>query len=323
MKTIKITTNGTTKNLEVAEISKIMEFFGFYAWSLSKPIRLDGKKLPPRTDINFEDAIIEVDGQTYCGSTSLFVCENVGIIKCHKGANNALNAIHSADSLRSSIDLNDISGSIGPFFSYDIGIHLDTSNFEDSYFAAKIKVLGITIIDTRLDASNPEISFGGKVAGVGAKVTLGVDFNGGRIYFEGEIDYLFGHKTYSLDLYSWKNYKAQFTPVAKGAANLRAAANSNSGWIAVENEGWYVAKFDVSYTLNGERIKEDTGDFTAGVTKVIDLPAGATDIVLHVWDAYFIKSWREIFSKNFDAPVTKKYKVTGTTLDPDYEELDV
>ena len=316
MKTIKITTNATTRILEVAEISQKMDFFGFIIWSLEKPIKLDGKEMAAFSHINFEKACLEIDGKTFCGDASLFVSEKGGMIRCRKDVCASMSLLDSAEVMASPIELSDIHGNIG-LFSYTLSVHIDYRNPMNSYFAIEVDILGVKIMDGRIDASHPEISFGGNVGAFGIKLTVGVDFNGGRVYFIAEINSPFYHKKYSVDIYSWKNNKVLFTAADENVAD------SSSGWISIENEAGYVSKFDVTYTLSGNRVTKESGKFTAGTTKVVDIPAGATDIVLHAWDEWFICSWTEIFSKHFDAPVCKKYKVTGTTLNPHYEELKV
>lgn len=327
METIKIITGTSTKTLEVAAIYSIMAIFKRNrVWLLKGPIMLDGKELPADSDLNFGYATIEMSNQTVSGNVTLFVDQQGGAtIRCSvpMAEGNALTLNKAVEAFGASFDLNDVHGDVGPFISYDLEVHLDTDDFKKSYFAATVKVFGVKVIDTRLDSDHPEISFGGDVGIAGVKISVGVDFNGGRVYLDADISYFGSHKKYSATLYSWNNYKSDFLPVNKAAANSFVATNSNSGWIAIDNEGGYVAKFDVSYTLNGQRFTENTGDFTLGVTKVIDIPAGATDIVLHAWDAYWFSSWKEIFSKHFDSPVTKKYKVYGTTLNPKYKEIDI
>ena len=94
-----------------------------------------------------------------------------------------------------------------------------------------------------------------------------------------------------------------------------------AGKITIKNEGGYVAKYTVTYTYNGEQVTKESGSFTAGFSRSIDIPAGAYDISLHAYDAWFFNSWNVIFSKHFNEPETRKYKVTGTTLNTSYEEL--
>jgi len=91
------------------------------------------------------------------------------------------------------------------------------------------------------------------------------------------------------------------------------------GSILVRNEGGDVARFSVSYTLNGQSFTKDSGNFTLGVNASIAIPAGATDIHVKVEEMWGY-GWSTIFTKNFDAPGTKCYKIYGTTLDPKWEE---
>jgi hypothetical protein len=100
-------------------------------------------------------------------------------------------------------------------------------------------------------------------------------------------------------------------------AHMEATA---AGSILVRNSGGYVARFSVSYTLNGHNFTQDSGDFSLGVNKSISIPAGATNIHLKVEEMWGF-GWSTIFTANFDAPVTKCYKVYGTTLDPKHEEI--
>lgn len=318
MKTMKIITKTKSMSIEAADISVTKDFAGVKAWELQRPVKLDGKELLTGTDINFgENVDIEYDGKTFHGAVELFVNGDSSVIKCLNPDEDPLVCMNSPNAFGAAYDLNNISGSVGPF-TYNVNVHLDTDQMTNSYFVVELKAFSIKLVDVHLDANHPKVTFGGSVAGIGASGTLGVDFNECRIYVEAEVKYLFDSKKFSFDLYHWKNYCVQRT--SNGGA-VQALRGSNSGWISIENEGWYVAKFDVTYTLNGERVTKESGEFTAGVTKVIDIPAGAVDIVLHAWNAYFIKSWREIFSKSFDEPVAKKYKVTGTSLNTDYKEL--
>lgn len=324
MTTIKVTTNATTKSIEAADVAKTLKFKKFDVLCLKRPVKLDGKELNVGTDIDFgENAVIEMSGLSEKGKAELFVNEEYAIVKCDKPVDDSVALMSSPNALGDPINLNDISGSVGPF-TYEVGISLDTDNFMNSYFIVKLKFMGVTLINVHLDANNPKVSFGGTVMGVGAKGTLGVDFNEGRVYVEAEVHYIFGVKKFSFDIYNWKNCKMQFVPAEHYNTVLcQSFGANNSGFITIVNNGGYVAKFDVSYSLDGKRVTKESGDFTVGTSKVIDIPAGSTDIVLHVYDAWFIKSWREIFSKHFDSPVTKKYEVYGTTLDPHYREVAV
>ena len=94
------------------------------------------------------------------------------------------------------------------------------------------------------------------------------------------------------------------------------------GSISVKNEGGYVARFYLTYTDEGERVTQKSGDFTSGFTRSITIPAGASEISLEVEEAWFINQWKTIFTKSFSQAVIGSYKIWGTTLSPKWEEID-
>ena len=101
---------------------------------------------------------------------------------------------------------------------------------------------------------------------------------------------------------------------------LQVIAGEKNGSITVENKGAYVAKFSVSYKIGDKSFREESDNFSAGVAKTIMIPADATAVSVLVEEYWFIKCTRTILQENFEGPVTKKYIVTGTTLDPDWHE---
>lgn len=94
--------------------------------------------------------------------------------------------------------------------------------------------------------------------------------------------------------------------------------------IGVLNSGAYVAKFSVTYTEDGKTFEVQSGDFTAGVKKTARLPGDATGIYLEVDDEWFIASWRNIFTKQWDSPPADEvcYEIGGTTLNPSWKQVD-
>lgn len=94
-----------------------------------------------------------------------------------------------------------------------------------------------------------------------------------------------------------------------------------AGSIKVRNEGGYVARFSVEYTFDNRSVTKHSGDFTLGVNKDLTIPEGATNIYLKVEEYWFIGATSTIFTEKFDTPVTKCYKIWGTTLDPHYAEI--
>jgi hypothetical protein len=92
------------------------------------------------------------------------------------------------------------------------------------------------------------------------------------------------------------------------------------GSFHVRNGGGYVAKFSVTYKLHGQDFSKDSGTFTLGVNKAVDLPAGATDIHLKVEENWAF-GWSTIFTKVFSEPAVKCYEIHGTTLNPKWKEV--
>lgn len=97
---------------------------------------------------------------------------------------------------------------------------------------------------------------------------------------------------------------------------------SVAGSITIRNTGGYVAKFSITYDYQGKEVTKSSGKFSAGVNKTLEIPEGATNIYLKVEEYWFISSTTTIFTKKFPAPVTKCYKIWGTTLNPKWEETD-
>ena len=95
------------------------------------------------------------------------------------------------------------------------------------------------------------------------------------------------------------------------------------GSVLVRNEGGYVARFRVTYTLDNKEYTRDSGNFPLGQNRSVDIPAGATDIHLKVEDLVWPwpESWSTIFTKSWSSPETHCYKVYGTTLNPAYAEI--
>ena len=95
-----------------------------------------------------------------------------------------------------------------------------------------------------------------------------------------------------------------------------------SGSITVKNSGGFVATFSVQYQQSGNKKTAESGDFTYGVTKNVQLPSNATDILVTIKIAVFIKTWSVIGTYKYDSPVTKLFEVSGTTLDAEIKEIE-
>jgi hypothetical protein len=101
-------------------------------------------------------------------------------------------------------------------------------------------------------------------------------------------------------------------------AHLGAAA---AGSVLVRNEGGYVARFTLTYSLDGHEFTQESGDITLGVNKSAWIPAGATEIQLKV-EENIGWAWSTIFTKSYAVPTTVCFKVWGTTLFPAWAAIN-
>ena len=106
----------------------------------------------------------------------------------------------------------------------------------------------------------------------------------------------------------------------KEAVTAHMEVSVAGGSVKVRNEGGYVARFSLSYTFQGHNFTKNSGTFSLGVNKSIEIPEGATDIHLKVEEMWGF-GWSTIFTKVFPTPESKSYKVYGTTLNPKWAEL--
>jgi hypothetical protein len=93
------------------------------------------------------------------------------------------------------------------------------------------------------------------------------------------------------------------------------------GNISVKNDGGYVAKFSVSFELNGAMQTKESGSFPLGRTFNIDVPIGAKNIKLKV--EYFtgwLDESKVIFEKTFTKPEVKCFKIWGTVFSQGHDE---
>ncbi len=82
----------------------------------------------------------------------------------------------------------------------------------------------------------------------------------------------------------------------------------------------YSARYTLTYKLNGEFISIHESDITVGTNRSSFIPEGASEIDLLVQEWWGF-GYSTIFTQTFAAPVKKCYKVSGTTLDPKWEEI--
>ncbi|NIP28457.1 MAG: hypothetical protein GWO38_32780, partial [Phycisphaerae bacterium] len=98
-----------------------------------------------------------------------------------------------------------------------------------------------------------------------------------------------------------------------------------NGFIRLKHEGWYVAKFNITWEEADEKGKFrkkswDSGEKTAGYIHQLDLPGDARNVKIHgiaatglAWDP-----WGDAINVTENGPTNKTYRIYGTTLDRQY-----
>ena len=88
------------------------------------------------------------------------------------------------------------------------------------------------------------------------------------------------------------------------------------GYVTFFNEAGYVARYTLTYTLNGQTKKHETGNIALGNKRRYTIPADATNIKVKgegqtglVWEP-----WKTTFEKSYSSPPTVCFKSYGTTL---------
>ncbi|KAK7590707.1 hypothetical protein V9T40_002320 [Parthenolecanium corni] len=110
------------------------------------------------------------------------------------------------------------------------------------------------------------------------------------------------------------------TSVVSFLAVLSLAA-AGPGSIKVRNRGGNMATFTLDYDMNGQRESKSSGNFPLDVNKEIQIPNGATNITLKVEEYWSYPLKTTVFTKSFNSPVRKCYKIEGTTFSPLWKEV--
>lgn len=101
---------------------------------------------------------------------------------------------------------------------------------------------------------------------------------------------------------------------------IKSLDASVAGSITVRNEAFFMLRFSIEYTFDGHQFIRHTGDIPQFSAATLAIPEGATSIFLKV-EGLFIAHWSIVFTARFEKPVTKCYKVWGTMLSPQHEEV--
>jgi hypothetical protein len=97
----------------------------------------------------------------------------------------------------------------------------------------------------------------------------------------------------------------------------------NGGTINVRNSGAYMARYWITFSLNGQQSTYSTDSFPAGQSRLLQFPNGSTSRRLTVQNLVFIATWRDVFGVDISLPMGKRcFSVWGTTLIPYWGEED-
>lgn len=115
----------------------------------------------------------------------------------------------------------------------------------------------------------------------------------------------------------WRFGTADRVPLDKTVPPTPHEAVSPGGRVTFFNEGGYVARFTLTYMLDGEQVQHETGNILLGNKRSFAIPSMATDIRAFgeantglIWDP-----WGEIFDQSYATPPSICLKAYGTTLD--------
>ena len=95
-----------------------------------------------------------------------------------------------------------------------------------------------------------------------------------------------------------------------------------NGQVVDHNQGGYVAHASVEWDIGGLHQSQSSGDLLLGQTYSVVVPAGATNIHVICQDATGLvwEPWKTILDKTYPSPSLKIFTLTGTTLNPGFNE---
>jgi hypothetical protein len=123
--------------------------------------------------------------------------------------------------------------------------------------------------------------------------------------------------------YSWGGKeiveKGSFYVLVNKGKNTPPPPATQAGKIGFFNEGGYVARYSIFYTLNGYPKIHATGNMALKEPmQEFDIPAGATNIQVfgEAMTPNPFDPWTSIFSRTYSSPPTTCFKTYGTIFDP-------
>jgi hypothetical protein len=97
--------------------------------------------------------------------------------------------------------------------------------------------------------------------------------------------------------------------------------STTNGWVAFLNSGAYVARYTLTYTMNGQSQSFETGNVTVGMTRRFDIPASATNVKAkgEFLTGLAWAPWKTIFEQSFTSAPNKCYRSLGTTISQQWD----
>ena len=95
-----------------------------------------------------------------------------------------------------------------------------------------------------------------------------------------------------------------------------------NGQVTVHNQGAYVARCSVDYDFGGQHHSQSSGNFPVAQSYSAVIPVGASNIHVVCQDATGLvwDPWKTILDKTYATPPRITFTLTGTTLNPSFNE---
>lgn len=112
----------------------------------------------------------------------------------------------------------------------------------------------------------------------------------------------------------------------KGLTILRELSSNarTKGRVSVQNDGRFLARFEVSYELAGEHLNQISGRIYEGQKQTLFIPGKASNIKISVEELIigFPEIWKNIFSRQYPYAGQRAYRIWGESLNAKFGELN-
>lgn len=108
-------------------------------------------------------------------------------------------------------------------------------------------------------------------------------------------------------------WSAQWQIYRASSVSTDQPATLTPGWVTFSNQGGYIARYTLTYVVNGQAKTMETGNLTLGFNRRFDIPSNATNIKVK-GEGQTGLAWKTTFEKSFNSPPNQCFKSFGTTL---------